>query len=131
MLVSFGRGAGSPPVELDARIGTDTKFQGTQVAAGGARGTGAAATLSVAAGLDTLGHGRRPVIPELALEAVKLFHEVEVRSYVGFTAAHQVKCVVQVQAALVHEVGDGYRDRARYTSDAVDQYTLVRVPGFL
>lgn len=130
--VSFSRSACGPPVKLDARIGTETQVKGTQEAAGSTGGPGAAATLALAArGLDALGGRGSPMIPELALEAVKLLHEVEVWRYVGLAAAYQVESVVQIQAALVHQVGHGYRHRARYTGQTVHQHALVRISGFL
>lgn len=53
---------------------------------------------------------RRHVELELALEAVQLLHEMEVGRNVRLARPDQVKGVVQVKRALVHEVGDGDGD---------------------
>ena len=142
--VSFGRRARGPSVELDPGIGAQAQIQGAQEARrrGDLGRTRARATRS--AGPDAalfrrirrLTATRRAGVTlsmrrQFTLEAQQLLHEVEVRRYIGLATADQIERVVQVEAALVHQVGHGYRDRARYAGQTVHQHTFVRAARLL
>ena len=127
--VSFSRCASRPPIEFDTRIWTQSQINRTEktwrwTIAGTTGMTRANATLIVS--LVTIS-----ATLQLSLEAMKLLHEVEIGSDVGFTASYEIECIVQAEAAFMHEVGDSYRYRTRYACETMHQNTLVRASRFL
>lgn len=80
---------------------------------------------------DAEGAAGGDVQPELLLEVVQLLHEVEVGCDVRLALADQVEGVVQVQAALVHEVGDCDGHGTRDAGEAVHQDALLAGTGLV
>lgn len=116
LVFSFPWRTGAPPVELDARIGTDANVrEGTEKLAvllaltvlfeaavrASCRFPAFQPVTSVFLFLPQLLHQRqralgRHVEFQLALEVVELLHEVEIGCYVGFSRADDVEGVVEV-----------------------------------
>lgn len=68
---------------------------------------------------------------QFLLIIVQLFHEVEIWCNIWLPFTHQVKCIIEWQWQLVHQVCNCDCDRTWYSSDTVYKYTFAITTCFI